>query len=59
MDHFQNEDFDHLISIDALHWQEELKQHDQLFEKMQDKLPVELAAIRANFESGFGISPSM
>ena len=59
MDDFQHEHFEHLISIDPLHWQEELKQHDQLFEKMQDKLPVELIAIRANFESGFGISPSM
>ncbi len=57
MDNFLSENFDHLISIDSLHWQEELKQHDQLFEKMQDKLPLELIAIRANFESGFGIAP--
>jgi len=42
-----------------LRWQEELKQHDQLFEKMQNKLPVELIAIRGGLESGFGIAPSM
>lgn len=57
MDHFLNEHFEDLVSIDPLHWQAELQQHDQLFEKMQDKLPLELTAIRAKFESGLGFAP--
>jgi len=57
LDGFVLEHFEHLISIDPQHWREELKQHDQLFEKMKDKLPAELAAIRTNFESGLGLAP--
>ncbi len=57
MDHFLNEHFEDLVSIDPMHWQAELQQHDQLFEKMQDKLPLELTAIRAKFESGLGFAP--
>jgi phosphoenolpyruvate carboxykinase (GTP) len=53
MDGFSSEHFENLTSIDPLHWREELKQHDQLFEKMQDKLPSELRVIRANLESRF------
>ena len=57
LDGFVLEHFEHLISIDPQHWREELKQHDQLFEKMKDKLPAELAVIRTNFESGLGLAP--
>jgi phosphoenolpyruvate carboxykinase (GTP) len=56
MDGFSSEHFENLTSIDPQHWQEELKQHDQLFEKMQDKLPSELRVIRANLESGFALA---
>ena len=59
LDHFLHEHFEHLISIDPQHWLEELKQHDQLFEKMKDKLPAELIAIRAKFESGLGFAPGV
>jgi len=57
LDDFSHEHYANLISIDPQHWQEELLQHDQLFEKMQDKLPAELITIRANFESGLGLTP--
>jgi phosphoenolpyruvate carboxykinase (GTP) len=50
---FSNENFEGLTSIDSQHWQEELKQHDQLFEKMKDKLPAELVAIRKELGSKF------
>ncbi len=56
MDHFLHEHYEHLISIDPEHWREELHQHDQFFEKMQDKLPEKLITIRSKFESGFGLA---
>ncbi len=57
MDDFFVEHFADLISIDPLHWREELLQHDQLFEKMQDKLPAEFVTIRSKFEGGLGLAP--
>jgi phosphoenolpyruvate carboxykinase (GTP) len=51
LDHFSRENYEQLMSIDSQHWREELQQHGQLFEKMQDKLPAELSAIRSEFES--------
>ena len=57
MDHFLLEHYEHLISIDPLHWQEELLQHDQLFEKMKDKIPAQLIAIRTKFEGRLGLAP--
>jgi phosphoenolpyruvate carboxykinase (GTP) len=59
MEHFLLEHFEHLVSIDSLHWQEELLQHDQLFEKMKDKIPPELIAIRARFEGRLGLTPAI
>jgi phosphoenolpyruvate carboxykinase (GTP) len=59
LDNFACEHYDHLISIDPQHWQEELRQHDQLFEKMRDKLPGELLAIRTNFGSNLGLAAGM
>ena len=59
MDQFLDEHYEHLISIDPLHWKEELLQHDQLFEKMKEKLPVELIAIRTKFEGRLGLTPGM
>ena len=59
MDQFLHEHYEHLISIDPLHWKEELLQHDQLFEKMKEKLPVELIAIRTKFEGRLGLTLGM
>jgi phosphoenolpyruvate carboxykinase (GTP) len=59
LDNFLHEHFEHLISIDPQHWREELQQHDQLFERMQDKLPEELVAIRAKFERRLGLSANV
>lgn len=59
LDNFACEHYDHLISIDPQHWQEELRQHDQLFEKMRDKLPGELLVIRTNFGSNLGLAAGM
>jgi phosphoenolpyruvate carboxykinase (GTP) len=56
LDNFMHEHFEHLIHVDPQHWREELHQHDQLFERMKDKLPAELTVIRANFESKLGLS---
>jgi len=53
---FLHEQFERLISIDPQHWRDELKQHDQLFEKMEDKLPERLAAIREKFEKRLGLA---
>jgi phosphoenolpyruvate carboxykinase (GTP) len=57
MDDFFVEHYANLISIDPEHWREELLQHDQLFEKMQDKLPAEFITIRSKFEGGLGLAP--
>ena len=59
MDQFLDEHYEHLISIDPKHWKEELLQHDQLFEKMKEKLPVELIAIRTKFEGRLGLTPGV
>jgi phosphoenolpyruvate carboxykinase (GTP) len=59
LDNFLHEHFEHLISIDPHHWREELQQHDQLFERMKDKLPEELVAIRAKFERRLGLAPNV
>jgi phosphoenolpyruvate carboxykinase (GTP) len=56
MDGFASEHYAHLISIDPQHWQEELRQHDQLFDKLREKLPGEFLAIRTNFGSNLGFA---
>jgi phosphoenolpyruvate carboxykinase (GTP) len=56
MDNFSQEDYERLIRIDPQEWREELQQHDQLFEMIRDKLPVELMEIRVNLESGMGFT---
>jgi phosphoenolpyruvate carboxykinase (GTP) len=55
LDEINNQKFDYLVSIDPQHWREELKQHDQLFAKMDGKLPAELVSIRAKFEERLGL----
>jgi len=55
MDGFGCEHYQHLVSIDPQHWMDELQQHDQLFDKLRDKLPAELLAIRVKFESVLGL----
>ncbi len=59
LDYFFHEHFEYLISVDPGHWREELRQHDQLFEKMREKLPAELVAIRAKFERRLGLAAGM
>jgi phosphoenolpyruvate carboxykinase (GTP) len=55
LDGFSQKQFDDLTSIDPQDWQEELKQQDQLFEKMKDKLPAELIDIRKELGSKFAL----
>jgi phosphoenolpyruvate carboxykinase (GTP) len=59
LDDFLVEHFEHLVSMDPQHWSDELEQHDQFFEKMQDKLPPELAAIRKDLESRLNQFPTV
>jgi phosphoenolpyruvate carboxykinase (GTP) len=56
LDDFAREHYDHLVSLDPQHWREELQQHDQLFDRLRDKLPGELAAIRARFQNRLGFA---
>jgi len=58
LDNFACEHYEHLTSLDPQHWSEELQQHDQLFDKLRDKLPAEFAAIRTKFEIGLGLAPA-
>jgi phosphoenolpyruvate carboxykinase (GTP) len=51
-----HENYEHLVSIDLQDWLKELQQHDQLFEKMLDKLPEDLVTIRAEFEFGLRLA---
>ncbi|MGH8743997.1 MAG: phosphoenolpyruvate carboxykinase domain-containing protein, partial [Burkholderiales bacterium] len=44
--------FQSLMSVDREAWQQELTSHDELFEKLKDRLPGELAARRASLQSG-------
>ncbi|MCA2002488.1 MAG: phosphoenolpyruvate carboxykinase (GTP) [Chloroflexi bacterium] len=53
---FLREHFERLVSVEPQYWRDELKQHDQLFEKMRDKLPERLLAIRENFEKRLGLA---
>ncbi len=43
---FSQAEFDNVISIDKAAWQEEIKLHEELFEKLQHHLPQELVAIK-------------
>jgi phosphoenolpyruvate carboxykinase (GTP) len=43
---FSQADFDNVISIDKAAWGEEIKLHEELFEKLQHHLPQELVAIK-------------
>ena len=43
---FSQAEFDNVISIDKAAWVEEIKLHEELFEKLQHHLPQELVAIK-------------
>ena len=43
---FSQDEFNTVISIDKAAWQEEIKLHEELFEKLQHHLPQELVAIK-------------
>jgi phosphoenolpyruvate carboxykinase (GTP) len=47
---FSQADFDNVISIDKAAWGEEIKLHEELFEKLQHHLPQELVAIKAQLK---------
>jgi phosphoenolpyruvate carboxykinase (GTP) len=47
---FTQESFDKITSIDKDAWREELKLHDELFEKLAYHLPQELVATKQQLE---------
>ena len=56
LDDIVHEHYEQLVSIDLQDWLNELQQHDQLFEKMLDKLPEDLVTIREKFEFGLRLA---
>jgi phosphoenolpyruvate carboxykinase (GTP) len=49
---FSAEDFDKIMTIDREEWKKELVGHQELFERMYDKLPQEFASMRQLLLSG-------
>ena len=43
---FSQDEFNTVISIDKAAWQEEIKLHEELFEKLHHRLPQELVTIK-------------
>ncbi|MBC7692622.1 MAG: phosphoenolpyruvate carboxykinase (GTP) [Methylotenera sp.] len=58
MPEMTSERFDELMSVDAEQWKQEVDSHQQFFEKLGARLPVEFQAIQeeilSRFESGVG-----
>jgi phosphoenolpyruvate carboxykinase (GTP) len=54
---FSQEDFDKIMSIDREEWKKELVGHQELFERMYDKLPKEFLFMRQLLLSGLWRSP--
>jgi phosphoenolpyruvate carboxykinase (GTP) len=46
LDNFTSKQFADVMKIDAKEWQQELELHDELFDRLQSRLPRELAVIR-------------
>ncbi len=55
---FPKEDFDKLMEIDREEWKKELLAHEELFERMYDKLPKEYLFMRQLLLSGLWRSPA-
>jgi phosphoenolpyruvate carboxykinase (GTP) len=47
---FSSEQFDHVISVRASEWREELQLHDELFKKLAQGLPQELGETKLGIE---------
>ncbi|MDZ7876567.1 MAG: phosphoenolpyruvate carboxykinase (GTP) [Saprospiraceae bacterium] len=54
---FTNEQFDKIMSVDREEWKKELVGHQELFERMYDKLPKEFLFMRQLLLSGLWRSP--
>jgi phosphoenolpyruvate carboxykinase (GTP) len=57
LEDFSRDDFQHLMSIDREAWKQELLSHEELFEKLYDKLPKEFTSMREILLSGLWRSP--
>lgn len=55
---FSSEDFDKIMSVDREQWKAELLAHEELFEKMYDRLPKEFLFIRELMLSSLWRSPA-
>ena len=51
---FSQDEFNTVISIDKAAWVEEIKLHEELFEKLQHHLPQELVAIKEQLKKALG-----
>jgi phosphoenolpyruvate carboxykinase (GTP) len=51
---FSQEKFEELMKIDPVAWQEELASHDELFERLKERLPRELVLARELLHLSFG-----
>jgi phosphoenolpyruvate carboxykinase (GTP) len=57
MENFTRQQFNELMSVDRVLWQQELLSHEELFMKLYDRLPKELLFIRELILSGLWRSP--
>jgi phosphoenolpyruvate carboxykinase (GTP) len=57
MEHFTEEQFDKLMTVDRDGWKQEVLSHEELFIKLYDRLPKELTYIRELILSGLWRSP--
>ena len=57
MEDFTRQQFNELMSVDRVLWQQELLSHEELFMKLYDRLPKELLFIRELILSGLWRSP--
>jgi phosphoenolpyruvate carboxykinase (GTP) len=56
---FTREQFDSVMSLDRDNWVEEISMHDDLFFKLYDRLPKEMAFIRDLLVSSLWRSPEL
>lgn len=46
LEDFSEADYLHAMSIDRDHWDKEILSHDELFNRLNDRIPKEMVAIR-------------